>query len=167
MPILTAPTCWLPSEQEYERFRQSLPYPECDEQFRFYRRVWSVAKAKFLIAQGQVACLRNHIHVPAMARFEGIDYPHPEQPSPFRDKNRLAQGRSINDLRIDRALKGLEQFDLSRPLIVAQARQEHPETVLPVLIDGGHRLRYAFLSRISHLSAYLLTPEQTQWIELP
>lgn len=166
MPITTTPTRWPPSETEFQQFRQTLPYPICDEQFRFYHRVWNVAKAKFLIASGQVACLRDHIHVPALARFEGIDYPHPEQPSPFRDKNRLNQGRSINDLRIDRALKGLERLDLSRPLIVAQAYQESPEQILPVLIDGGHRLRYAFLQQVSHLSAYLLTPEQTQWIEV-
>lgn len=151
------------NEAEFANFKAGLPFRHAEEQFRCYTRVWDVARARYLIHLGQVPVRANHVDVAYFARLEGIDYPQPENPSPFRDKNQPSHGRSINDLRIARALETGEGLDLSQPLIVIQV--EDSDGPQPLLIDGGHRLRYAFLRGISRLPAYVLNPVQSRWIE--
>ncbi len=151
------------NEAEFATFKASLPFHHGEEQFRCYTRVWDVARARYLIHLGQVPVRYDYLEVAHFARLEGIDYPQPENPSPFRDKNRASTARSINDLRIARALETGEGLDLTQPLIVIQV--EDASTLQPLLIDGGHRLRYAFLQGIPTLPTYLLDPQQSRWVE--
>lgn len=153
------------NEESYLKFKASMPRPYCDEQFRYYRRVWDVVRAKYLIGQKLVNVSPDYVDVGEFAKLEGLDYPQPVQLSPFRDKNCLSQGRSIDDLRIARALRQEAQINLEEPLIVA-LQEEGGSNYEPVLIDGGHRLRFAFLKGIRKLKAYVLSPEQSRWVQI-
>jgi 5-methylcytosine-specific restriction endonuclease McrA len=153
------------NEQAYLRFKAAMPRPYCDEQFRYYKRVWDVVRAKYLIEQNLVKVSSDYVDVQKFAKLEGLDYPQPVKLSPFRDKNCLSQGRSIDDHRIARALRLEERINLEDPLIVALEKGTG-EGYEPVLIDGGHRLRLAFLKGMKKLKAYVLTPEQSSWVKI-
>lgn len=153
------------NEQAYLQFKAAMPRPYCDEQFRYYQRVWDVVRAKYLIRQKLVEVSPDFVDVDKFAKLEGLDYPQPSQLSPFRDKNRLSQGRSIDDHRIARALRQEESINLQEPLILALEKGSGDDYE-PVLIDGGHRLRLAFLKGIRRLKAYVLTPEQSSWVKI-
>ena len=130
-------------------FIDSLPEDDQDECFEFFEHRFCIPVAKFLISRG----LATMTFIPVKTWAERLGLNHGFNPGVI---SILTGVDDYNLLWSD--------FDTTVPVIILEVAQS--AWYHPLLIDGNHRLRKAFLLEQERLPAYLIPQEYQKLIEV-
>lgn len=140
-----------------DNFRQTLPEADRREQYVFLMTCWDVVRAKFLARDKEPV----KIDVAAVAKSYG--YPKTPQLSVAEQLEQTGHA-TISRFSFDQNKVTAGNLDMSRPLIFVElATDDGPNSRL--LIDGHHRLVYAYQNGVEQLDAMLLNMEETEAIQ--
>ena len=106
----------------------------------------------------------------AKALVEGLEAGAEVEPLKWRDwiSREIACGESRRMLTLGIGINHahVPTVDLESPIIVARFIMPHDEAVIPIPIDGWHRIQRAINENVEKLPAYYLTLEQSEKVRI-
>jgi hypothetical protein len=143
---------------DFAKFRESLPKHQRNETFRFLTAEWDVVKARYIMDEAET----GRMDTGELAHAYAIPK---ERPLPIKEQlEKFGKAALPGFIRVDYDFVKEGCVDLSRPLIFVTL--DFDETLNRLLIDGYHRLTYAYQNGVEELQARVLNVAQSKLVRM-